>query len=58
MTVITKKDGKEIEKDCDFFADENTPISFIKENCFTETGLPKCPLIEECFSIYTRRKES
>jgi hypothetical protein len=56
--IIKRTDGKEIDTDCEYFADENVDNNYVKEHCFVlGTNIPKCPLWIDCFSIYTRRRE-
>ena len=54
---VVKENGKVVEIDCDFFADETLPNEVAKNICFSEQGAPKCPVFHECWSVYTRRRE-
>ena len=58
MPTIKRTDGKDIDTDCEYFADENVDNEYVKEHCFVSgTNTPKCPLFRDCFEIYTRRRE-
>ena len=55
--IIRRTDGREIDIDCEFFADENVDNEYVKDHCFTTTGAPKCPLWTDCWVVYTKRRE-
>ena len=46
---ITKSDGKLVEVDCDFFADETVPNDFVIRHCMGGGGNPICPVFRECW---------
>jgi hypothetical protein len=52
---VVKENGKVVEVDCDYFADESLSLDVAKELCFTDKGIPKCPVYHECWKVYTRR---
>jgi hypothetical protein len=55
---VTKSNGKVVEIDCDFFADETVPTDYQWGHCFDmTTKSPMCPVFRECYMIYTRRRE-
>ena len=56
MEIITA-DKRKLNIECEFFADETVPNSYVIENCVTKDILPKCPAYNECWKIYTRRRE-
>ena len=49
MVEVTKADGKKVEIDCEYFADENTPLEYANIYC------RGCPVRNECWLIFTRR---
>lgn len=51
---ITKSDGKLVEVDCDFFADETVPDDFVIRHCMGGGGNPICPIFRECWFMYMR----
>lgn len=55
VEIIRASDGKSIEIDCPWFADENIPWNIAKELCFNPNGKPKCRIFMDCYSIYTSR---
>lgn len=54
---VVKGDGKAVEIDCEWFADESIPLELVVGKCTDERGNPKCPVFRECYVIYTRRRE-
>ena len=54
---VVRENGKMVEIDCDFFADESVENTFVIGHCMDDRGNPKCPVFKECWSIYTRRRE-
>jgi len=57
MTIpVTKTNGKVVEIDCDYFADEDVPREWVVEHCYDmKLGIPKCVVHRECYGVYTRR---
>ncbi len=56
MMQVIKENGKVVEVDCDNFADESVPNSFVLGHCMDDRGYQKCIVFKECWSIYTRRR--
>jgi hypothetical protein len=58
MVEIRTADGKTVDLDCDWFADESVPSEFMLEHCVDmKAEKVKCPIYNECWRIYTRRNE-
>lgn len=51
---ITRSDGKLIEVDCNFFANEAVPDEFVIKHCMAGGSNPICPIFRECWLTYKR----
>jgi len=56
--IITRTDGKEVDTDCEYFAEGEVDKEYVKEHCFVSgTNTPKCKLWYECWRVFRHSVE-